>query len=76
MIGHVITFQDKTKWVIFDTWGDFDEYFCITDFETQSINELILKTDASIVTIEDYKVEWLFLARRARNLKDFEEMIK
>ena len=75
MIGHVITLDSDTKWIIYDTWGDFDEYYCITDFETQRINELITKNNADIVKIEDYKVEWMFLKRRTKNLAGLEKYL-
>jgi len=74
MIGKVINFNQK-KWIIFDIWGDFDEYYCVTDFETQKINELIPKVNVKDGDIEDVKVEWIFLLRRAKNLEGLEKYL-
>jgi hypothetical protein len=80
MIGKVITIKkelnpgviETKKWIIFDLWGDRDEYLCVTDFETQTINELIPKDLVKESDMEDVKVEWLFLLRRKINLKGLE----
>lgn len=74
VIGKVINNQSK-KWIIFDTWGDQDEYYCVTDFDTQKINELIPKVNVKDSDIEDMKVEWMFLIRRQKNLEGLEQYL-
>lgn len=71
-IGNVIHLNEK-RWIIFDYWGEFDEYICVTDFETQKINELIPKEQIKDIDIEDCQVKWLFILRRERNLADIKE---
>lgn len=74
-IGNVIKHKEK-QWVIFETWGEFNEYLCITDIETQTINELIAKKDVKLSDVQDLKVEWLFLLRRKKNLAGLEGYLK
>lgn len=73
-IGDVITIVDK-KWIIFQFWGENNEYVAVTDFETQTINELFPKVLINESDIEDVKVEWLFLKRREKNLKGLENYL-
>ncbi len=66
-IGDIITDTFGTKWIIFDF---HNEYLCVTDFNSQKINGIM--DSKSVIKVENYGVEWLFLARRMKNLKGLE----
>lgn len=73
-IGDIITCAKGKTWIIFDFWGDFDEYCTVTDFETQSINELVQKDQ--VIEIKEFKGNWLFMKRREKNLAGLERFLK
>lgn len=64
---------DKTggKWVIITMGNDF---FSAAKFENHLLVEIMLKTEVVEHEPKPANVEWLFLARRAKNLKGLEAL--
>lgn len=68
----LIDLNDK-KWVLFETMTIF---LCVTDYETETQNEVLHPKDVKEIIQLPENVESLFLKRRAKNLAGLEEFFK
>lgn len=68
--GNVITCNNNMRWILIE---EYENSVKVASFNGQAFLATLDKN--IIINIEDFKVEWLFLARRKRDLKGLEKYV-
>ena len=75
-IGDIVIDLTGKKWIIYDVlWRTGQYLMCVTDFETQKLNEALFPDQVQSVESKPTNVQWMFILKRERNLKLLEKML-